>query len=66
VGYANEVPCYIPSEKVLSESGYEPGWDPANGRAIAGGSMMYYGWPVPFAPGIEERIISAAESLARE
>ena len=66
VGYANEVPCYIPSEKVLAESGYEPGWDPANGRAIAGGSMMYYGWPVPFAPGIEERIISAATALARD
>jgi len=66
VGYANEVPCYIPSEKVLAESGYEPGWDPANGRTIAGGSMMYYGWPVPFAPGIEERIISAATALVRE
>jgi hypothetical protein len=66
VGYANEVPCYIPSEKVLAESGYEPGWDPGNGRAVAGGSMMYYGWPVPFAPGIEDRIISAAEALARE
>jgi hypothetical protein len=66
VGYANEVPCYIPSEKVLSESGYEPGWDPANGRAVAGGSMMFYGWPVPFAPGIEERIISAAKALVKE
>jgi hypothetical protein len=66
VGYANEVPCYIPSEKVLAESGYEPGWDPTNGRAIAGGSMMFYGWPVPFAPGIEERIISAAESLVKQ
>lgn len=66
VGYANEVPCYIPSERVLSESGYEPGWDPANGKAVAGGSMMFYGWPVPFAPGIEERIISAAEGLVRE
>jgi hypothetical protein len=66
VGYANEVPCYIPSEKVLAESGYEPGWDPGNGRAVAGGSMMYYGWPVPFAPGIEDRIISATELLVRE
>jgi hypothetical protein len=66
VGYANEVMCYIPSEKVLSESGYEPGWDPATGRTIASGSMMFYGWPVPFAPGIEDRIISAAGSLVRE
>jgi hypothetical protein len=66
VGYANEVMCYIPSEKVLSESGYEPGWDPATGRSVAGGSMMYYGWPVPFAPGIEERIITAATALTKE
>jgi len=66
VGYANEVPCYIPSEKVLAESGYEPGWDPATGRAISSGSMMFYGWPVPFAPGIEQRVISAAESLVKE
>jgi len=66
VGYANEVMCYIPSEKVLAESGYESGWDPANGRAVAGGSMLYYGWPVPFAPGIEDRILSAAKALARE
>ena len=65
IGYANVVPCYIPSEKVLAESGYESGWDPANGRAIASGSMMYYGWPVPFAPGLENRIISAAKDLAR-
>lgn len=66
VGYANEVPCYIPSEQVLSEGGYEPGWDPPNGPAIASGSMIFYGWPVPFAPGIEDRIISSAEALARE
>ena len=51
---------------VLAESGYEPGWDPANGRAIAGGSMMFYGWPVPFAPGLEARIISTAEALVKE
>ena len=66
IGYANEVPCYIPSEKVLGESGYEPGWDPANGRAVAGGSMMFYGWPVPFAPGVEQRIISTAEALVKD
>lgn len=66
VGYANEVMCYIPSEKVLAESGYESGWDPANGRAIAGGSMMYYGWPGPFAPGVEDRIVGAVQSLVKE
>jgi hypothetical protein len=63
IGYANEVPCYIPSEKVLSESGYEPGWEPATKDTIATGSMMFYGWPVPFAPGIEERILGTAHQL---
>jgi hypothetical protein len=64
IGYANEVPCYIPSEKVLSESGYEPGWEPPTKDTIATGSMLFYGWPVPFAPGIEERILGAMRSLA--
>ncbi|HUR37884.1 MAG TPA: hypothetical protein VM222_00210, partial [Planctomycetota bacterium] len=64
IGYANEVPCYIPSEKVLSESGYEPGWEPATKDTIATGSMMFYGWPVPFAPGIEDRIIAEMRRLA--
>ena len=66
VGYANGVMCYIPSEKVLTESGYEAGWDPATGKTIAGGSMMYYGWAVPFASGIENRIIAAARALVSE
>lgn len=63
IGYANEVPCYIPSEKVLSESGYEPGWEPATKDTIATGSMMFYGWPVPFAPGIEDRIMAEVRRL---
>ncbi len=66
IGYANEVPCYIPSEKVLSESGYEPGWEPATKDTIATGSMMFYGWPVPFAPGIEDRILGEVHRLARD
>ncbi|MBV8881025.1 MAG: neutral/alkaline non-lysosomal ceramidase N-terminal domain-containing protein [Planctomycetaceae bacterium] len=66
IGYANEVPCYIPSEKVLSESGYEPGWEPATKDTIATGSMMFYGWPVPFAPGIEERIMAEVRRLAKD
>jgi hypothetical protein len=64
VGYANEVPCYIPSEKVLAEGGYEAGWDLEFGRTLAAGSIMYYGWPVPFAPGIEDRILDAVRALA--
>jgi neutral ceramidase len=66
IGYANEVPCYIPTEQVLSESGYEPGWEPSTKDAIATGSMMFYGWPVPFAPGIEDRILAEVHRLARD
>lgn len=66
IGYANVVPCYIPSEKVLSESGYEPGWEPGTKDTIATGSMMFYGWPVPFAPGIEARIMAEVRRLAAD
>jgi len=58
-GYANEVPCYIPSDRVLAEGGYEGGWHPDPGRGIASGSLMIYGWPAPFAPGLEDRIVDA-------
>jgi putative membrane-bound dehydrogenase-like protein len=44
--YANDAPCYIPSERVLKEGGYE-----------GGGAMIYYNVPVPFAPGLEEPIV---------
>ena len=43
--YANDAPCYIPSERVLKEGGYE-----------AGGAMVYYDVPAPFKPGLEQRI----------
>jgi putative membrane-bound dehydrogenase-like protein len=44
--YANDEPCYVPSERVLKEGGYE-----------GGGAMVYYDLPGPFRPGLEERII---------
>jgi neutral ceramidase len=34
VAYANEVPCYIPSERILKEGGYEAGWDGDQGPAF--------------------------------
>jgi putative membrane-bound dehydrogenase-like protein len=46
--YCNAVPCYIPSERVLKEGGYE-----------GGGAMIYYGLPGPFKPGLENRIFNA-------
>ena len=34
-GYANQVPCYIPSDRVLAEGVYEAGWGSRFGRAVA-------------------------------
>jgi putative membrane-bound dehydrogenase-like protein len=51
-GYANGVPGYIPSERVLKEGGYE-----------GEGAMVYYDHPAKFAPGLENRIIGAVHEL---
>jgi neutral ceramidase len=51
-GYCNDVMCYIPSERVLKEGGYEPV-----------DSMIYYGMPGPFAAGIEGNILGAIARL---
>ncbi len=50
--YANDVPCYIPSERVLKEGGYE-----------GGGAMIYYDLPTKFAPGLENKIVLAVHQL---
>lgn len=50
--YTNDVPCYIPSQRVWGEGGYE-----------AAGAMIYYGRPNRFASGIEETIATAVTSL---
>lgn len=44
--YSNDVPCYIPSERVLKEGGYE-----------GGDAMVYYDRPTRFAPGLEQKIV---------
>ena len=46
-GYANDAPCYIPSERVLKEGGYE-----------GGAAMIYYDRPTRFKPGLEDRIMA--------
>ncbi len=46
VAYANDAPCYVPSERILREGGYE-----------GGGAMIYYDQPQIFAPGLEDTII---------
>lgn len=50
--YTNDVPCYIPSQRVWEEGGYE-----------AAGAMIYYGRPNRFASGIEEIIANAVKDL---
>lgn len=43
--YANDVPCYIPSRRILAEGGYE-----------AESSLWYYDRPTRLAPGVEDII----------
>ena len=50
--YANHVPCYIPSTRVLAEGGYE-----------AEHAMDYYGLPTRLAPDVEERIVRTVHGL---
>ena len=50
--YANDTPCYIPSERVLKEGGYE-----------GAGAMTYYNKPAPFEVGVEQRIVDAVLRL---
>jgi neutral ceramidase len=54
-GYSNDVFGYIPSARVLREGGYE-----------GGGAMRYTELPGPFAPSIEERIVSKVHELTRQ
>ncbi len=51
-GYSNDVPCYVPSRRVLEEGGYE-----------GGGAMVYYDRPTKFAPDVEERIMKAVHEV---
>jgi putative membrane-bound dehydrogenase-like protein len=53
--YANDAPCYIPSERILKEGGYE-----------GGGAMVYYDLPGPFRPGLEQKIIEATHQQLDE
>ena len=50
--YSNDVPCYIPSRRVLEEGGYE-----------AAGAMLYYDRPTKLAPQVEELIIGAVREI---
>lgn len=51
-GYSNYVPCYIPSERILKEGGYE-----------AESSLWYYDRPARLSPQTEERIIQTVHEM---
>ncbi len=50
--YANDVPCYIPSRRILREGGYE-----------AEDSLWYYDRPARLAPAVEETIVDSVLRL---
>ena len=53
IGYAYEVPCYIPSARIIKEGGYE-----------ADSSLTYYGYYGPFRGAIETLLVNRLEGLA--
>jgi putative membrane-bound dehydrogenase-like protein len=52
VAYSNDVPCYIPSKRILREGGYE-----------ADRSMAYYARPHRFSEDVEDLILDAVQKL---
>lgn len=52
VGYAYEVPCYIPSMRILKEGGYE-----------AQSSLIYYGLYGPFRGRVEDILVKRVTEL---
>lgn len=53
IGYAYEVPCYIPSARLIKEGGYE-----------TDSSLIYYGFYGPFRGSIETQLVGRVEALA--
>ena len=49
IGYAYEVPCYVPSARLIKEGGYEPDY-----------SLIYYGYYGPFRGSIEDLLVNRA------
>ena len=54
-GYCNDVSSYVPSLRVLREGGYEPDI-----------SMIYYGYPGPFAENVEEKVFAAIHQVMKQ
>jgi hypothetical protein len=53
IGYAYEVPCYIPSARLIKEGGYE-----------TDSSLIYYGYYGPFRGAIETQLLNRLEVLS--
>jgi neutral ceramidase len=52
IGYAYEVPCYIPSARLIKEGGYE-----------TESSLIYYGFYGPFRAGIDAQVFNRLEAM---
>jgi len=52
IGYAYEVPCYIPTARLIKEGGYE-----------TESSLIYYGFYGPFRTSIEDLLIKRMTAL---
>lgn len=52
IGYAYEVPCYIPSARVIKEGGYE-----------SDSSLIYYGFYGPFRGDIEMQLLNRLQTM---
>jgi neutral ceramidase len=52
IGYAYEVPCYIPSVRLIQEGGYE-----------TESSLIYYGFYGPFQTSIEDLLVKRVAGM---
>ncbi len=52
IGYAYEVPCYVPSARLIKEGGYE-----------TDSSLIYYGFYGPFRTSVENLVVKQITSL---
>ena len=53
--WANDMPGYIPSKRILKEGGYEAEF-----------SQVYYGLPGPYLPEVEDNVVSAVTGLLQD
>jgi len=54
-GYSNDVFAYVPSRRIVEEGGYE-----------GASAMIYYVQPGPFAPSVEEAIVSKVGEMVAQ